>query len=60
MLKEVKKTLSQIILVNETKLWCVATDKILIVDTTQADCQVLQKLIVYDQHQMPIILEYAL
>jgi len=53
------RTLSQIILVRTT-LWCVIKDKILIVDIASEDCPVLQKLIVYDQYEMPTLIEYAL
>jgi len=58
-LKKVR-TLSQIILVRETTLWCVTSDKILIVDIASEDCPVIQKLMVYDQYEMPTLIEYAL
>ena len=58
-LKKVK-TLSQIISVRETTLWCVTSDKILIVDIASEDYTVLQKLFVYDQYEMPMLIECAL
>ncbi|XP_066927993.1 DENN domain-containing protein 3-like [Clytia hemisphaerica] len=54
------KPLSQIIPVNETTLWCVTADKILIVDVSAEGFPVLQKLNFYDQYEKPSLLEYAL
>ena len=54
------KTLSQIIPVNETNLWCVTTDKIIVVDTSSNDFPVLQKLLFFDQSERSSFFEYAL
>ena len=54
------KTLSQIIPVNETNLWCVTTDKIIIVDISNNDFPILQKLMFFDKCERSSFFEYAL
>lgn len=59
-LKNKVRTLSQIIFVGDSNLWCVTSDKIIIVDVSQKDFPIIQKLIVYDEYEMPTLIEYAL
>lgn len=47
-------------LVGHSNLWCVTSDKILLVDISQPGFSVIQKLIVYDEYEMPTLIEYAL
>lgn len=52
--------LSQLILVNKSKLLCVSNQSIVIVDALSDCCSVLQKIVILDELKLPKLLEHVL